>query len=458
MSYTVPMALIPIFVDTNAFIHLRDLKDIPWKSVFSHAKQIDIFVIAPVIKELEGLKTGGNDRKRNRARAALAQIDEAMEDEEGAIVLRKAAPLVRLVVASSARVQWDAYPTLEQTTDHELVARTHSHGDEAVVFSHDRGPRIKAREIGVNVLKPLEDWHLPPEMSEKDRKIAQLERDMKARYPELAVHYPDLEFRDGEYVFFSPKLPPMSQEEIDRRVNIIAESFPRRELVAMDSMSHLAGLGLSRFQVNKYNSQYAEFLENVRAFFEDLHRIVADNSKILEVRYTVKNDSSVAAQGLRLEAVVDKSESRLFADFKDARMFNGIPSFPTAPTPPSPQGPLYMNYPSLHLMDRHMKDREPRDPTGFYWATYPEHGADRLALQCADFHARREWEDSIIVGPGDNNKERGKVTFRLSASNLPGPVSSEFRYRIDEAEVSWNDKLVVDLLRSWLARDEDDDE
>ena len=93
------MEKLSIFVDTNAFIHLRDMKkDIPWRDCYDQARQVDLIVISSVIRQLEGIKTGVNDRKRNRARAALALIDEAMDVSDMAIVLREANPTVRLRV------------------------------------------------------------------------------------------------------------------------------------------------------------------------------------------------------------------------------------------------------------------------------------------------------------------------------------------------------------------------
>lgn len=158
------MATIHLIIDTNAFIQLRDLKDIPWRRVYSEAAQIDLIVIPPVIKELEDFKTGTNDRRRNRARAALKLIDEAMEQDDLALVLRTTGPVVRLVVQRPMPIDWTLFPHLRSSkTDDQIVAAAAASIERAVIFSHDRGPRITGRSMGVEVLKPEEDWHLPPE-------------------------------------------------------------------------------------------------------------------------------------------------------------------------------------------------------------------------------------------------------------------------------------------------------
>jgi hypothetical protein len=41
------------FVDTNAFLQVRDLKDIPWNELFHGVKAIDLMVAPSVINELD---------------------------------------------------------------------------------------------------------------------------------------------------------------------------------------------------------------------------------------------------------------------------------------------------------------------------------------------------------------------------------------------------------------------
>jgi hypothetical protein len=48
---------IVLFIDTNGFLQVRDLKDLPWTEVFVGAKHIDIMVAPRVIEELDRHKT-----------------------------------------------------------------------------------------------------------------------------------------------------------------------------------------------------------------------------------------------------------------------------------------------------------------------------------------------------------------------------------------------------------------
>ena len=88
------------FLDSNGFIQLRDLKDLPWAKAFPGSKVVKLMVSGVVIDELDNLKTSTNQRKRDRARAALKLIDEASQEDDYSTVLRDAPIRVLLVIAN----------------------------------------------------------------------------------------------------------------------------------------------------------------------------------------------------------------------------------------------------------------------------------------------------------------------------------------------------------------------
>lgn len=45
-----------IFLDTNCLIHLRDIKDLPWKNIILNIKGIEINICQDVIDELDEIK------------------------------------------------------------------------------------------------------------------------------------------------------------------------------------------------------------------------------------------------------------------------------------------------------------------------------------------------------------------------------------------------------------------
>jgi hypothetical protein len=90
-----------LFVDTNCFIHLRDLKDLPWRSLFADARWVEIVVAPIVIEELDRFKVDRDGRRRDRSRKALNLIEAASGEPNFRLSLRDDPIKVSLRVANA---------------------------------------------------------------------------------------------------------------------------------------------------------------------------------------------------------------------------------------------------------------------------------------------------------------------------------------------------------------------
>ncbi|ATU95423.1 PIN domain-containing protein [Phyllobacterium zundukense] len=449
------MDTIPLFVDSNAFIQLRDLKDIPWSKVFPAAKRIDLVVTPPVIKELEGMKTGPNERRRDRARAALALVDHAMEEEGSSIKLRPDRPEVWLKVAHRVKVDWDQFDHLDRMkTDDELVVLAALHGSGATLFTHDRGPRISARTLGIPTLKPENDWLLPPEKSDKDRKIEQLERAARERHPSILLTV-GKDAQDGRIEMPLLRVPPLNPAEIQLKVESVLRENPKanvRGSSASDFLTISSIGGITDNDVHNYHRQYDRYEQDLNKYFERLHVVVGLASRMTTISYTVKNDSGVTAPGLRIEYSI-LGDGFLKADAEDAyEIVSRLCPFPRPPKPPMPRS--LFNHPFRPALTFPRADE--RDPVGFYWVDRPGSSDKRGALQCQDFRARRLWEDEIFVVFPKGTKN-GSIRLDVQASNLPAPVSSSVAYELVERDSNWDDPIVMETLRRALVLESEDD-
>ena len=94
---------VTVFVDTNCFIQLRDLKDLPWKELFPGGGTIVIVVASVVMDELDTKKHDRNQRVRNRARLALNLINEASRTDGMELSLKPGAkPETRKIEVKAA--------------------------------------------------------------------------------------------------------------------------------------------------------------------------------------------------------------------------------------------------------------------------------------------------------------------------------------------------------------------
>lgn len=180
-----------LFIDTNGFLQVRDLKDIPWSELFAGVKGIDVMVAPRVIEELDKHKNSANQRRRDRARLALQLIEKASLEHGLALAIRDIPIRVRLVISTAPRFDWNAHPYLDPAKpDDQLVAEALSFGRGASIFSHDAGPRIRARIAGIGAYAPQPQWLLPAEQTDDQRKIKSLERELEqalSRSPKNSV-------------------------------------------------------------------------------------------------------------------------------------------------------------------------------------------------------------------------------------------------------------------------------
>ncbi|TPL49827.1 PIN domain-containing protein [Mesorhizobium sp. B2-4-6] len=442
------MKTIPIFVDTNAFIQMRDLKDIPWAATFPQASRIDIMVIMPVIKELEAFKVGPNERRRDRSRAALALIDEAMELDSMALEWKPGHPSVWLRVGARNRIEEARFPELDLAkTDDLIVAHAAVHGEGAIVFSHDRGPRISARAISVKTLKPEETWLLPPERSEKDRKIEQLERAARERHPKILLA---LGVAKESLEWVVPILPPLDPEEIRRKTDTILTQHPRASLRRVSDLEELMGHGVSQESADRYRREYDRFEQSVKGYFERLHKMVRRAALVIRVPYTVTNDSGIATKGLRIETAIE-GDAWLAADRTDACRLAGIPALPSPPDVPTPRKMFEL---PIRKFESFGSLPKPRDPAGFYWVDRPKKGEKSASLMCEDYHPRRSWSDEVLV-VADSAAFSGSLEFHLIASNLSEPINTKVAMRVIEQEATWEDAAIVELLGEIVTMEDD---
>jgi hypothetical protein len=436
-----PTRAIELFVDTNAFIQLRDLKDLPWTELVQDAVAIDILVNHTVIDELDRLKSSTNDRRRNRARLALKMINAASEAHDFGLVLLNAPVCLRLVIVTGPIPDWASHPKLDRhRADDQLVADVLSFGRGAALLSHDSGPRIRARTMGIRTYEPPDTWLLPDERTDDQRKIAQLERMLDKALsdrPRILVSLGTLEDPQERFNLTIPILSPLPASVQTRLVAAYLDLHPpKRRAENRDISSLIRPLGDSP---GSYNRKLDRFEKDVASFFASLHRTIFQTGQIAPVPYAIRNDSNVSAQGLRIEMQVDGA-AFLFADQEDAKSFFDILAAPKLPK--FDDG--FDAFAHIHRANALSQAlSQPRDPTAFYWFTRPRYDVEG-ALQCADFRATRLWESDLWICA--ESKEPFNVALDVSATNLPSPVVRTLSISMEEKEVAWSDEVIKDLL------------
>jgi hypothetical protein len=364
-------------------------------------------------------------------------------------VLRNDPIRVRVVISTAPRFDWAAYPNLDPAKpDDQLVAEALSFGNGAAIFSYDAGPRIRARIARIEAYEPAAEWLLPVEQTDDQRKITKLERDLKqalSQRPTIVARFENFDEATSEIRAIQPIVPPLDPEQVDRLTRGYLKKHPRASFGSRSNSRMAWQLGtVSEDEVQQHTADYGAFELSVHNYYARLHEIVQRVGAAVAIDYHVRNDSSEAAHGLRIEFNLEGNGS-LLAEREQAtgRYRNSF----KAPEPPDKPRSVFdgltspiANFPTLsdHLA--------PRDPVGFYWFERPKLVSAHSASQCQEFRATRHYSDSIFVLPLDELPTELGLRLHISAGNLPSPVNILAKIIITNQAAEWSAPVVQAIL------------
>lgn len=447
------MSEISAFLDCNGFIQLRDLKDLNWRQVFPGAQVIRLLVSSAIIDELDVLKMSSNRRRRDRARAALQLIDIASQSAEFTNVLREQPVRVELVIANDPAPDWAGLPKLDSArADDKLVADAVTHGNGAVLISHDTGPRIRARLVGLPAFPPHDDWLLEPEQTDDQRKLAALERELQharnAR-PQIAISADEVV--NGVAVLESLRPPKLTEQAVHTAAKLFLARFPMAQIHTFPAalQAFQGDDYVSEYRASKYYEEYGRFNKKVTAYFSTLHDRVRLRSALLPVRFFVRNVGSISAKDMTFFASVSE-------DYEMLRKPDGdnLPPILSMDHPEAPDRPIgdrmAVLQDQMRLIDavrppHSFFDPRPSDATAITWLERPQMGERNQKRACIDFRPDREWRPEVWLWPSKGIPSSGELQATVGAEHHSN-VSVSIAVKSEDREVEWDDAAVLELL------------
>ena len=172
-----------LFPDTNLFIQCLPLERIDWAQ-WTDFDEVHLMVCRPVQREIDNQKNRGNDRVGQRARKTYQVFRNIAIGEDGYELIWEGSPRVELHLEALSRPS----PELEDRLDYgklddEIVGCCHEYSREhspadVRLLTHDGGPMMTARSLGLPFEPIPEDWILPPENSPAERENARLREEV----------------------------------------------------------------------------------------------------------------------------------------------------------------------------------------------------------------------------------------------------------------------------------------
>jgi predicted ribonuclease YlaK len=175
--------IVYLFPDTNVLVQCRPLEQLDW-SGWKNFDEVHLVLSRPVQAEIDDHKNKGRDRLAKRAKAASSKIRDLITGDDDHLVVRPTGPSVKLFLNPLLRPSQELADVLDYSrADDQLVGSVHAftkknEGADARVLTHDTGPMATARTVGVAIAPVPDEWLLPPEPSESDKRIRALEAEV----------------------------------------------------------------------------------------------------------------------------------------------------------------------------------------------------------------------------------------------------------------------------------------
>lgn len=446
--------------DTNFFLQARSPAELPWEEV-TDADSIELVVLFAVVGELDNHKGKGNSRAARRARAALTKLDPLIDDHEQKVVEREAAPRVVWRLAPQLDPKREKPDALDLSTPdgrivEQALAVSRLLSDELIFLTHDRVPRITARQVGLGVQKIPDSWLVPPETDERDKENARLKAEIKtwtSREPSISLA---LLAEGGEVGAIEGTLThyaPLSEAFANEAFEAIVRRHPELDPASEGSITIVR-----EADREFYRSKRAEWVSEVWAGLRRFPHFMSLQHGVHDVLLRLTNDGSVPAEGLAVDVSVEGpltlTNPRGYQEHLAGYRFQ-LPSPPKYPTTYTMLGHLDHTRIALRPLDVPRAPLVPlhRDPRKFYW-DYGEFETFGSLLRgsCDEFRHQVDLEEvplMITLPWGLNQEPKGRLVVRYSAKNLTTPVERVFPIRC-QLMLCDPEPLLRDALKDYL--------
>jgi hypothetical protein len=222
----------------NLFLHCRAIITLPWKDL-GEARPITIYIGYTLQREIDRLKGDGNQRRSKRARDANSLFKKLLQASGETMVLRDADPRVILAFLPHLDPHRQKSPLLDLSNPddchiEESLAFQAAHPEiRTAILTHDTGPLLTARRVGLKPFEIPDAWLLEPEKDERQKQIEELIRQNKllqSQHAQLSIAICDRQGAAVEAITLSiVEYDPPSPELITSVLADLQSRFPRKE-------------------------------------------------------------------------------------------------------------------------------------------------------------------------------------------------------------------------------------
>ena len=452
-------------------------------------------VSRPVQREIDNQKNRGNDRVAKRARSTYPLFRRIiMGDLEYELVNQD--PPVKLFIQSSSLPDDELSGLLDYGKPDDVIVGCcyrylkENPSKDVRLLTHDTGPMMSAKSVNLPFIPISNDWLIPPEHNESERRITSLEDELarfKKAEPQFIIQCLNDQGEQVDSINFVHEIyEPLSDTEVSEFLEVLKDRFPiatnfnpptpKPTSIATGLLGALWGeweyVRAATHDVEKYQSEeYPEWLDECEDILSKIHEALQRMVQYPSFIFSVVNEGTRPGNDSLVEIVANGNFEIFPAQYMDNAFeekedqpitLSAPPKAPTggweAPLSPSVRDGMSlqrdigkMSRSQLLLPDQNLdsllefptyhgaSSMPHRDPNAFYYSgDSPDSPAKSIRLGCKQwFHATEPKEfEAIITFEDDTTEVRGLVECVIRASNLSDPVTKRIPVRIGVRHLS----------------------
>lgn len=295
-----------VFFDTMVFLHSRPIQEINLPKLL-RVRSVILVIPRVTLHELDKHKNTHTSRNiRDRAAKSLKTIENCTTSESKEL---RPGVLLQLMTASPSLV-FKEHGLNSDWPDDQMIAsvlayRQKHPSDRVILISHDVGPKLTARHLGIETAELPDSYRIPPEEDPlvKENKLLknQLARLQNAQ-PKLILRLGEMPDTDEHYKFRLSRPPLTEIPDKEQVMSKLRKFFP--EMHPPDSKTNPLQfialrtdyLLIPREEFERYTRERDQYFSEYESYLVRLENFRSQPSRTLKLILEVRNIGSAPAE------------------------------------------------------------------------------------------------------------------------------------------------------------------
>ena len=322
-------------LDTNIYLHYKLFTERDWKTLLE-SEDLTLVIPPTVIKELDEKKYNApNTQLKRRAQEVISKFKEIDEGKPVPGVTQ-----VDFPDSSIEEVDWVNLHLNPSNYDDRTIAATlalkeKSAGGEVLIVTADLGMKLKAKDHGIKIVSPPDDWKRETKDS-RDKEIEKLRKDLQ----KLQNALPDVQLlllSTGDNLVHVLKISKdglleglLTDEDIEAKLE-----QERKEVKPIGTVNNINQRFISKKEILIYNEEVREYIKRYRKYLNDVKEI-QELCLTIELSPVLINEGNSPAENIDifLEFPNDWLNFPNDIELLDKANLLEIPEKPARPNPP----------------------------------------------------------------------------------------------------------------------------